>query len=78
MHLHFWSKRDECPGKRTAKSDKPNEKQILSGQAGFWLKQVSAILTRRMHAGLVIGRQGIGVSRHPQGIWLRNTHNPKP
>ena len=62
MHLHFRSKRDECPGKRTAKNDKPNEKQILSGHAGFWLKQVSVVLIRRMHAGLVVERQEIAIS----------------
>jgi hypothetical protein len=72
MHLHFRSKRDECPGKRTAKNDKPNEKQILSGHAGFWLKQVSVVLIRRMHAGLVVERQEIAISRQKKSNeWQR-------
>ena len=46
MHLHFWSKRGECPDKRAARNNRANkrkpEKQIVSGHAGFRPKQVRA------------------------------------
>ena len=54
MHLHF----GECPDKPTAKNKtdrrKP-EKQIGSGHAGFWLKQIeeAVALAKRMHADLL-------------------------
>jgi hypothetical protein len=38
-----WSKRGECPDKRTDTNNKANKrkpkKQIVSGHAGFWLKK---------------------------------------
>ena len=77
MYLDFWSKRGECPDKRPARNNKANkrkpEKQIVSGHAGFWLRQVRAdqlpdgpadALAKRMHPRLVIERPEIAISRH--------------
>src|SRR5262249_1687889 len=45
-----WSKRGECPDKRAATNNKANKrkpkKQIVSGHAGFWLKQVTGYFSQ--------------------------------
>jgi hypothetical protein len=68
-----------APQKPTKQKTENQKKQIVSGHAVFWLKRARVhqlrTLAKRMHAGLVIERQEIAISR--QKIPLPATDWPR-